>query len=257
MGIDFWGGCMLTFFNFRDLGNLPTEDGRKTPSGVFFRSGNWDTATPEEIEFLKSLGIKQVYDYRDLYESDGPAKAYALAGANHNPYPTGVRNQKLLRLQKANVVKKIASTVSFEDIEETYALLPFDNDGYKAMINSVKNHDTPILQHCFAGKDRAGVGTAILLSLLGVKREVIIEDYMKSAAFEAEYAYYAMRKLPKFIRNLVVKKAKALFTVAPNLINATFRAIESKFNDVTTYFEKEYGLSKEDISKIRDEYLVS
>lgn len=254
--VSHFGGHVRTFFNFRDLGNLPTEDGRKTPSGVFFRSGNWDSATLEEIEFLKTLGIKQVYDYRDLYESNGPSKAYALAGAKHNPYPTGVRNQKLLRLQKASIVKKIASTVSFEDIEETYALLPFDNDGYKAMILSVKNHDTPILQHCFAGKDRAGVGTAILLSLLGVKREAIIEDYMKSAAFEEEYAYYAMKKLPKFIRTLVVKKAKALFTVAPSLINASFNSIESKFGDMETYFEKEYGLSKVDIEKIRNDYLV-
>ena len=168
---------MKTFFNFRDLGNLLTEDGRKTPENTFFRSGNWDTASVEETDFLKSLGIKHVFDYRDLSESNGPAKAYSEANVNHNAFPTGVRNQKLLKLQKAGFIKKLRANVSFEDIEETYARLPFDNEGYKAMILAVKNHETPILQHCFAGKDRAGVGTALLLSLLGVKRDIIIEDY--------------------------------------------------------------------------------
>jgi len=247
---------MRTFFNFRDLGNLLTEDGRKTPENTFFRSGNWDTANIEETEFLKSLGIKHVFDYRDLNESNGPAKAYSKANVKHNPFPTGVRNQKLLKLQKAGLIKKISASVSFEDIEETYARLPFDNEGYKAMILAVKNHETPLLQHCFAGKDRAGVGTALLLSLLGVKRDLIVEDYMKSAEFEDEYIFYAMKKVPKFIRKIVVKKAKALFTVAPNLINATFRAIEGKYGNIETYFEKENGLSKQDIQEIRDFYLV-
>jgi protein-tyrosine phosphatase len=248
---------MKTFFNFRDLGNLLTEDGRKTPENTFFRSGNWDTASVEETDFLKSLGIKHVFDYRDLSESNGPAKAYSEANVNHNAFPTGVRNQKLLKLQKAGFIKKLRANVSFEDIEETYARLPFDNEGYKAMILAVKNHETPILQHCFAGKDRAGVGTALLLSLLGVKRDIIIEDYMKSTEFEDEFVYYAMKNIPGFIRKIVVKKAKALFTVAPNLINATFKAIEDKYGSMDTYFEMEHGLTKNDIQEIRDFYLVS
>lgn len=247
---------MRTFFNFRDLGNLSTEDGKKTPEKTFYRSGNWDTANEKETEFLASLGIKHVFDYRDTSESKGPAKAYTVARVKHNSFPMGVRNGKLLKLQKAGILKKITSTVSFEDIEETYSRLPFDNKGYEAMIQSVKNHETPILQHCFAGKDRAGVGTAILLSLLGVKREVIIEDYMKSIEFEKEYAYYSMRNLPKFIRNLVVKRASGLFSVAPDLIKATFIAIEEKYGDMSTFFEKEHGLNKNDIEDIRNHYLV-
>ena len=36
----------------------------------------------------------------------------------------------------------------------------------------------PVVLHCTAGKDRTGVSTAFLLSILGVSRDVIEEDYL-------------------------------------------------------------------------------
>ena len=38
----------------------------------------------------------------------------------------------------------------------------------------------PILVHCASGKDRTGVVVAVLLSTLGVPREVIVEEYLLS-----------------------------------------------------------------------------
>lgn len=38
----------------------------------------------------------------------------------------------------------------------------------------------PVLFHCLSGKDRTGVVIAALLSILGVKREIIIEEYLLS-----------------------------------------------------------------------------
>ncbi len=36
----------------------------------------------------------------------------------------------------------------------------------------------PLVFHCAAGKDRTGVLSALVLDLLGVRREVIVEDYV-------------------------------------------------------------------------------
>src|SRR5258707_6728222 len=38
----------------------------------------------------------------------------------------------------------------------------------------------PLLFHCSAGRDRTGVGAAMLLSLLGVSRERIVADFLES-----------------------------------------------------------------------------
>ncbi|MDN4474805.1 tyrosine-protein phosphatase [Demequina sp. SYSU T00192] len=39
----------------------------------------------------------------------------------------------------------------------------------------------PVLVHCSAGKDRTGVSVALVLSLVGVERERIVEDYVATA----------------------------------------------------------------------------
>lgn len=41
----------------------------------------------------------------------------------------------------------------------------------------------PVLFHCTSGKDRTGVTAALLLSAVGVPREVIVQDYHESHAF--------------------------------------------------------------------------
>ena len=38
----------------------------------------------------------------------------------------------------------------------------------------------PVLFHCSAGRDRTGVGAAMLLELLGVDRERIVADFLES-----------------------------------------------------------------------------
>ncbi|WP_255624290.1 tyrosine-protein phosphatase [Clostridioides sp. ES-S-0108-01] len=48
----------------------------------------------------------------------------------------------------------------------------------------------PILNHCTAGKDRTtGVGSAIILMILGVSRENIMKDYLKSNDFVDKEIY--------------------------------------------------------------------
>ncbi|MHA1484264.1 MAG: tyrosine-protein phosphatase [Candidatus Thorarchaeota archaeon] len=43
----------------------------------------------------------------------------------------------------------------------------------------------PVLFHCFAGRDRAGVIAALLLDLLGFSKETIVQDYMLSPGAKA------------------------------------------------------------------------
>ncbi len=41
--------------------------------------------------------------------------------------------------------------------------------------------------HCAAGKDRAGLSIAVTLLALGVEREAVVEDYLKSNATHRRY----------------------------------------------------------------------
>lgn len=48
------------------------------------------------------------------------------------------------------------------------------------IMDTIENAESNVLYFCNAGKDRTGVVSAILLSRLGMEREYIIADYMKS-----------------------------------------------------------------------------
>ena len=56
---------------------------------------------------------------------------------------------------------------------------------YGAFLSLLLDEDNngSVLWHCSAGKDRVGLGTALLLSVLGVPRELILEDFAASGIF--------------------------------------------------------------------------
>ncbi len=60
--------------NFRDVGGLPTVDGRRVRHGVLFRSGHLAHATEEDAAFLASLGLHTIFDFRNAADQklEGP-----------------------------------------------------------------------------------------------------------------------------------------------------------------------------------------
>ena len=167
---------MDNVFNFRDLGGIPTADGRKVKSGLFFRSGLLDFANDNDIAFLKTLGLLEVFDYRDRDEVDKNKEyIYERIGAKHFHYPNDITKGKVFKLQTGGM-ERMFIKIKPADVCEFYSYLPFGNDGYKNMLLAVKRGEVPFLQHCTAGKDRAGCGSALLLAVLGVSYDEIVKD---------------------------------------------------------------------------------
>ena len=50
--------------NFRDIGGIPTTDGRTVNRGLFYRSGELNTLTAADFETLAPLHIKYIFDLR-------------------------------------------------------------------------------------------------------------------------------------------------------------------------------------------------
>jgi Tyrosine phosphatase family len=46
--------------------------------------------------------------------------------------------------------------------------------------------DLPAVEHCSGGKDRTGVFSAILLTALGVPRDVVVQDYLLTTQYTLE-----------------------------------------------------------------------
>jgi protein-tyrosine phosphatase len=180
--------------NFRDVGGLPTADGRRVRGGRLYRSGHLAHATERDQAFLAGLGLRAVFDFRN-------AADHALEGPDV-PLP-GVRNMNIPLNDPADGAD-FWRMVREGTLEQLRAALP---DGraeasmvatYREMVltrtaehgrvlRALADGEVPALLHCAAGKDRAGLMVAVVLLALGVERDAITHDYLKSGAPHRRY----------------------------------------------------------------------
>lgn len=243
---------MEKVLNFRDIGGVRLEHGREIKNGVFFRCAMLDFASKTDIVKLNRLKIKKIFDFRDKREVKNE-DTYSKLNAEHINVPICITTEKLGELQNLNTWRtKDLPEVVLEDMCESYSLLPFNNPSYQKIVEAVKCDEVPILMHCTAGKDRTGVATAIIMLLLGVSEENIVEDYMKSKKIEQHVIDYMTSTMKH--KKKATKKLYPLFTVHESYIKSALKAIRDKYETYQNYFEKEYGLTEEDIREIRMKY---
>lgn len=161
-------GC----FNFRDIGGYEGLNGRKIRWGRYFRAGRQDRMSQTDLDRIATFGIKTQIDLRRSDEIDvqgrGPLEGMGCRYAWHPVIP----NDGSERLN--NMVGDTGISG-----ERYLRYLDFDPAPWRGIFDVMANADQhPLLIHCTAGKDRTGVTTALLLSILGVDRGVIEADYV-------------------------------------------------------------------------------
>ena len=165
-----------SILNARDIGGMVTSDGGVLRPGVIFRSGSVAAVTPEDLEHLtERIGLKSVIDLRRDEEMSRRGHALDVEGVV-------VRNLPLLANQ-GDSASAIAE-LSHQSLASLYSGYLDRSASVVVEILGILADDAqlPALIHCTAGKDRTGVVLAILQELLGVGREEIVADYVRSAA---------------------------------------------------------------------------
>jgi len=166
--------------NTRDVGGYPTRDGRTVRRDRVYRSGTLSHVTSEGCEAFQALGIHTVVDYRNrlsplpLYNGDVLCihQAAKVHGFPVSFRKEGPREERYLRGVRENA----------DAYRKTFALLA-DPDRL------------PLMYHCAAGTDRTGVMTALLLTLVGVERETVMEDFRLSEQVGTPGNFEAMVRL--------------------------------------------------------------
>jgi protein-tyrosine phosphatase len=161
-------GC----FNFRDIGGYQGLNGRKVRWGLYFRAGRQDRMTQSDLQRVAEFGIKTQIDLRRSDEirdqSRGPLEVMGSRYAWHPVMP----NDGSQRLN--NMVGDTGISG-----KRYLGYLDFDPAPWRGIFDVMADAgQQPLLIHCTAGKDRTGVTTALLLSILGVDRAVIEADYV-------------------------------------------------------------------------------
>lgn len=180
--------------NVRDLGGYPTIDGRQTRWGALLRADGTHALTADDRAVLQHYGIGLVIDLRQEQELQRAPSVYSYAA---------FVTYRHIPLQKDGELAGRSGALLPQSLEAYYRHIV---DECQASLRAVFDALTapqalPALFGCTAGKDRTGIVTALALSVAGVRREVIIEDYALTAIhgaallrrLRAEGAAYAER----------------------------------------------------------------
>lgn len=157
--------------NLRDLGGIIAADSRPIRKGMLIRSANLSAAEPEDLK-----GISAVIDLRTSRERvERPDLVYDV-----NYLPLSVFEEITAGISHENE----ASERAIPGMAGLYAYLVRESaDYFRKVITAIMEHDFSsgaVLWHCTEGKDRCGITTALILEILGVSRDRIMEDYLKT-----------------------------------------------------------------------------
>ena len=168
--------------NTRDIGGYQTDDLRTLRYQQIIRSENLSRLTARDFQKLEEIGVKTVIDLRTdrehdqsptIWQGDNPPRFYH--------FPVGdAQNDWFKAQRKMMKSNRFTEAQSLEHMVEGYRMIAeVGPPSYqKVMALVLDQSNWPILIHCNAGKDRAGVAVALILEALGVDRETIMEEFL-------------------------------------------------------------------------------
>ncbi|MDC0068098.1 tyrosine-protein phosphatase [Gammaproteobacteria bacterium] len=158
-------------FNFRDIGGYPSTNRKKVRWGRYYRAGRQDRMTESDLRALKKLNIRTQIDLRKSDEIRDQGKGpLASMGATHHNIP-------VIPDGGTDTLSRLVGDTGISG-KRYLGYLEFGPATWVRLFDLFSNASTgPLVLHCTAGKDRTGVSTAFLLSVLGVDRDWIEADY--------------------------------------------------------------------------------
>ena len=249
--------------NTRDLGALMTSDGRHILPHRLLRSGTlYHISIADQDTLMKDYHLTTVIDFRTKSEVlEKPD--IVMEGVQYCDIP--IVDEETTGITRSGKLDEIIK--SFKDIPEDFVLNQYASlvhDSYSvrqyARFLDVLLHqeEGAVLWHCSIGKDRAGVGTALLLYILGVPRETIYEDYMKTNLYLDEEMNHMVRYLESkmIVDNQTMDKIRLFYRVKEEYLDCVFETIEKDYGSVEQFMKKALYMNPKTIEALRKKYLV-
>lgn len=248
--------------NFRDVGGLPTVDGRRVRNGVLFRSGHLAHATEQDAAFLASLGLHTIFDFRNAADKTVEGPDVELPGVQNVNLPLtdpahGAEFWKMVRDGGIEQLRALLADGKGEDqmIVSYRTIIKERTAEHSQVLRALAGDSVPALMHCAAGKDRAGLSIAVTLLALGVEREAIIADYLQSNAKHRRYKLYRNGSSADAYSPEVMELLSPLFDARAEYLAAAIETVEETWGGVDVYLEKGLRITPAVRERLRDRLL--
>ena len=236
-------GC----FNFRDIGGYLDQEGRRVKKGLYFRAGRQDRMTNKDLAQLSDLNISTQIDLRKkeevLDQGRGPLEDMGAKYINISVIPEG-GSEKLNKLVGDTGISG----------KRYLGYLEFGPTSWLRLFGILADEENlPVLLHCTAGKDRTGVSTAFLLSVLGVSRDIIEADYLLTNLDTERQADF-IESTVGYPEGYNREKMISIAGVPKDAMKDFLDGVESKWGSVIEYLEK-IGITREQMDQVRLNFL--
>ncbi|MBR9981960.1 MAG: tyrosine-protein phosphatase [Desulfatitalea sp.] len=249
--------------NFRDVGGYKTVDGLTVARGLVYRSGVFNPMCTEAIAQLASVGLKNVYDLRTASERKlKPDQMPHVAHRAHLNVLADSKTAAAVNLEALLVEPKKANAAlgdgrieaQFIEGYREFIALPSARESYRVLFTSLSDsRKLPAVFHCTGGKDRTGWASAALLTLLGVIRETVMEDFLRNN----EYAFPQFKGVIDHFaasggdRNIPL----VTFGVKAEYLEASFDEMEKRYGEIEAYFSEGLDIDSATQNRLRHLFL--
>jgi protein-tyrosine phosphatase len=229
--------------------------------GLLYRSNGIEHLTDEELLQIERLNIKLVCDLRTAEErSRGPDRV--PEGAADVSVDVLADDADLIHSMIVgpggsaavpSVTPQAPAPASGNNIEERiyrdFVRLPSARRAYQALFERLADPgQLPTLFHCTAGKDRTGWAQAVLLTILGVPRSTIIEDYLLTNEYLQGAALNSVRQSLSAV-------ATSKIVANPAALDAAFDQVMQDYGSLDGYLHQGLHLSDATLTALRRNFL--
>ena len=241
--------------NFRDLGGYRAGDGRRVGWGRLFRSGHMSKLTAADQAFFTALGIRTVCDFRLAEER---ASENVRLDANPDIHTIGI---------PPGVADQFFFHRIFERTDDPQDVVDAMHQLMRSLVRECAPHYARLFQallaappgavllNCSAGKERTGVGAALLLMALGVPRETILYDFALSRTY-----FPAATELPRAREKYGVKERPGrdvealispLLYTRESYLQCVFDTIDEDHGSDAQFLQDALGVGAAECAKLR------
>jgi protein-tyrosine phosphatase len=238
-------------WNFRDIAE---ETGIR--AGRFFRSSELSGLDDSGQAALLGFGITDVADLRSEREVERRGQGRVPGGVVIHRLPfhelskpgaEAPHEQSFQRMMTEKSDDEDVAVAAGRFMTEEYQNFPALAGAQLAVrqVISILTEDRPVITHCFAGKDRTGFTVATVLEAVGVDRDAIMSDFLRSNAAVPqlrESILESIRNRSQDSTDEIVTFAEARLTeevlgVREQYLDTARKAIDDQYGSLTKYLE--------------------
>jgi protein-tyrosine phosphatase len=260
-------------WNFRDVadGTAGLRPGR------LFRSGELSRLDDDGRATLLQLGITDVADLRANREvaRRGPGRVPNGIDVHLLPFPDlgddepddgeaphehAFRRMLTGEGGESDESGESAAEAAARYMIDEYRQFPTRNGAQRALhrVVSLLAAGRPVLTHCFAGKDRTGFLIATVLETIGLGRDVIVADYLRSNDSVAQLREQITEMIqhrsdteltPEVVKFTEARLSDEVLGVRAEYLDAARRTIDETYGSLGGYL-RDAGIADADIDQL-------